>query len=171
MKIPWRGRWQDYTSRILVWSLCLAAVCLSLVPLAKDHYRAYQAAQAGVNQIVQPGEAIMGPQTYWLGLYDHRYLRWEYLLMYPRLYPGNTLADALEKYRPDIFIVDSYIRARMADRPVSNVEVNTNYFLLPETELRSYLAQHARLVASFDNEDYGPIQVYRLSWSKYASTP
>jgi hypothetical protein len=117
-----------------------------------------------VNEAVRPGETIMGMQTYWLGLYDHPYLRWEYLFLYPRLYPGKTMADAFEKYRPDIFIVDREMQMRLSDTADPNVDLAYYYYHLPRTDFFRYLNDHATLIASFENDVYGPVQVYRFEW-------
>jgi hypothetical protein len=117
--------------------------------------------QSRINQSVQPGDTIIASQTYWLGLYDHRYYSWEVLFLYPRLFPDKTLAGAFQQYKPDLLIIDGGMNDLISD--TIDPSSPWYYYHLPRAELLEYLGKHARLVTSFESDVYGPIRIYRFN--------
>jgi hypothetical protein len=167
----WRGRPRDYLSRALLWGLLAAFILLSAMPLATDGNRQYQTAQSEVNYYILPGDSIIGPQVYWLGLHEHTYYSWELLFLYRRVHPGSSLEEAFAAYRPDVFIIDHSLDILISD----SIDPGSQWsqYHLPRAELFNYLNAHARLEASFPAAGYGPIQIYRILWSsaRSLSTP
>jgi hypothetical protein len=110
----------------------------------------------------------MASQTYWLGLYDHTYYSWELLFLYPRVFPGKTLADAFQEYKPDLFVIDGGMNDLISD----TIDPSSRWrnYHLPRAELFAYLEKHARRVAAFEADVYGPVKVYRLNWSGEVSS-
>jgi hypothetical protein len=168
VKQPWRGRWGDYASRVLIWGLVAGSIALSLASLPEDWYSVYRRVQSSIDQTVRPGDKIMASQTYWLGLYDHTYYSWELLFLYPRVFPGKTLADAFQEYKPDLFVIDGGMNDLISD----TIDPSSRWrnYHLPRAELFAYLEKHARLVAAFEADVYGPVRVYRLNWAGEASS-
>jgi len=160
---PWRGRLQDYASRILVWGLTAGFIGANLMMLGTDYWQIYQSVQSRINQVIQPGDSIMAVETYWLGLYDHVYYSWELLPKYRHYRPGSTLEDALREFRPDVLIIDGQMRAFIID-PDPHGDPYRQYLQITPAELDRFLARQARLLTAFDGGDYGPVSVYRLDW-------
>lgn len=161
---PWRGRLWDYASRALILGVLVAELTLTYKLLLPDGYQNYLRAQAKVDAAVLPGDTIIGPQVYWLGLYDHRYYSWELLFLYPRFYPGKNLEDALQYYKPDILVIDGFVSPYIND--TLNPSNRWYYYRVSHKELYDYLASHAQQVFSPDAVVYydRPVLVYRLIW-------
>lgn len=169
-KRPWRRRWYDYVSRGVVLGLAAGGVFLSLKAVQQDGSQFYRQAQAFINQNVRPGDTIIASQLYWLGLYDHKYYSWELLFLYPLFYPGKTLADAFQEYKPNLFIIDRGIyELTYQDFDPSSFWYN---YHLPRDELMAFLDQNAELVGTYDVEWYSPILIYRINGTRgVAATP
>jgi hypothetical protein len=121
--------------------------------------------QNRINQSDQPGDSIMGPHTYWFGLYNHTYMPWEGLPYYQRYFPGSTLEDALRKYNPDIFIIDRSSNVFITDHPNEKKYLSV-HLQVPRTELDNFMQRNARLVDEFTDDIYGKVQIYRLNWNE-----
>jgi len=158
----WRGRLSDYLGRAVVWGALAGFVVIAILPLARNGARDLQGAQALISRHIRPGDSVIGPQVYWLGLYDHTYYSWELLFLYPRIYPESDLEDAFAAYRPDVFIIDQSLDILISD----SIDPDSRWFQyhLPRAELLAFLEGHARLEASFPAAGYGPIRIYRILW-------
>lgn len=159
---PWRGLPADYARRAAVGGLCAAFVLGNLAPLRTDYYPIYQAAQSQVNRAVMPADSIIGSQTFWFGLYEHKYYSWEEIIYYRRYAPGSTLEDALRALHPDILIIDRHLDRFISDEPDGSTY--SQHLTLSRREMEAFLAAHAQLVTEFDNSYYGRVRVYRLEW-------
>jgi hypothetical protein len=146
----------------MVWGAIAGFILTSALPLANDGSRDYQIAQSLVNSHVRPGDSVIGPQVYWLGLHDHTYFSWELLFLYKRVRPDSDLEDAFAAFRPDVFIIDKSLDILISD----SIDPDSRWYQyhLPRAELLNYLKEHARLEASLPAAGYGPIQIYRISW-------
>jgi hypothetical protein len=162
MRRPWHGRLMDYILRVALLAAVGGALLLALIPLASDGYRDYSIAQAQINRVIRPGERVMGPQVYWFGLQEHAYFSPDLLIIYPRFYPGSTLSDAFNDFRPDIFIIDQGLNTLIAD-DVAPISRWYSYHF-PRAELFTFLDANADLVSSFQSPSYGRITVYRIHW-------
>ena len=87
---------------MLVLSCLFGALAFSLVQLIPDNYLEYQDAQSKVNSYIRDQDSVMGQQWFWFGLHTHKYYSWEFLFLYPRLYPGKSVSNAFEYYHPNI---------------------------------------------------------------------
>jgi hypothetical protein len=152
----------DLTSKAVAIGLTIGAITLSIMPLQNDGFSAYKSAQSVVNSAVEPGDRLIGPQAYWLGLYDHKYYSWELLFLYPRQVTGTTLADAFSFYKPDLFVIDPELDKLITD----NVDPSSQWYYnhLSRIELEAYLKDHAQLVSTTWNGAGSNISVYRLKW-------
>jgi hypothetical protein len=142
--------------------LLVASIVLTLPDILHDGTGQYRSVQKRIDDSILPHESIMGAQTYWFGLYDHRYVSWEQLVYFRRYAPGSTLADEMREFKPDIFIEDGHIRQFIGD-----AEGASPYFQglrLPRKELARLLSEQGTLVTSFDGGSYGWIKIYRLQW-------
>jgi len=161
---PWHGRWWDYARRGIVWAACVASVVLNLSVLRYDFHETYQAAQARIAASIQPGDSIMGPQTYWFGLYDHPYASWEGLVYYQRYAPDSSLEDALRAFRPDTLVMDESWDYFITDTPDDSPYAQ--HLRVSRTEMDRFLNRYATLVDRFDNATYGLIRVYHIHWDE-----
>jgi 4-amino-4-deoxy-L-arabinose transferase-like glycosyltransferase len=164
IKKPWLGKVGDYAGRIIVGVLVAGFFIFSATFLRTDGSGVFQQTQAKVNAVVLPGETILGPQTYWFGLYRHRYYSWELLIVYSRYFPGSKLSDALGHFRPDIIIIDSHLDSALAD----GIDPNSMWYplRLPREEWYSFLADHGTLILDEPTDQNGIVRVYRLNWEK-----
>jgi hypothetical protein len=118
--------------------------------------------QNRIKQTVRPEDTIMGPQTYWFGLYDHDYYSWEQLVYYRRYLPDSTLEDALREFRPDILIIDQGMEYYISDTVLKSTHSEARR--LPRTEMESFLSRYAELIAVLGEDDDHKVQVYRIEW-------
>jgi hypothetical protein len=162
MEQPWRGRLRDFARRSLVLGTCATAIIVNLSVLRTDSRGAYQEARRTVSQAIQPGESVMGSQTYWFGLHDHVYYSWENLVYYQRYAPGSTLEDAFRELQPDILIIDRHFDRAIHDDPGGSLY--SRHLRVPRSELEALLSRRAALVTVFDVDLYGPIRIYRFRW-------
>lgn len=158
----WEKRAWNYLRRALILGLILGALIRVFVSLQVDYYADYLETQAQINAFIESGERIMGPQTYWFGLYEHDYDSWEELVYYQRYQPDSTLEEAFGFYRPDILIVDGHLKNFIRDDVGETLY--SEYLRLPQSELKAFLEAHAQLVSEFDSGIYGWVQIYRLLW-------
>ena len=136
----------------------------SLAPLQfGDGERLYALVDQRLRQVVRPGESVLGTQTFWFSLHDHRYYSWEELVYYRRYKPESSLEDAFRALRPDIFVFDEHLDSFTAD--TEGESTYSSYLRLPRTELKAFLKQHARMVGAFTvASPYGHIEVWRIAW-------
>ncbi len=148
-------------SRALAIGTVVGTITLSLVLLQNDGYQDFKTAQAAVSAIIKPTDRIIGPQAYWLGLYDHKYYSWQLLFVYTEIFPGSSLKDAFAYYKPDIFIIDSQLDNMIID----NVDPSAQWYknILPRKELEDFLRENAIVVSDALKADPNFI-VYRIQW-------
>ena len=85
--------------------ICIGgSLFVAQVRAVRDTAPAFPQVLAAVGRAVPAGALVMGAQTYWWAIPDHRYLSWEQLVYYRRVYPGTALADAFAALHPDVFI-------------------------------------------------------------------
>ena len=161
----WRGRVRDYAYHTFVWGLLAGAIALNLSALRIDFQGDYQLAQSRISEVVKPGDSIMGPQTYWFGLYDHTYYSWEKLRLYQRYEQGSTLQDALQEFRPDILIIDRFLSFFMVEAGQEQ-DLYQQTLGVPRSEMETFLTCYADLMTEFDGGYYGQVRVYRINWHK-----
>lgn len=150
--------------RLLVAALTVGVLLggwVSTLPLLKSNGELeFHSVAARLAAHVEPGEAVMGAQTYWYALNDHPYTSWEELIYYRRYQPRAAVADAFKEFRPDIFILDSHIEQYLRDQPGGAPYLQ--HLTLPRREVEAYLAQNARLLDDFTSPIYGRLRVYRF---------
>ena len=157
------GQWHRRLSLALAGLALAASVVLYIMPLRTDQYRVYREVQSRINTVVQPGDSLMGSQTYWFGLRDHAYFSWEQLVYYRRYAPGSSLEVAMAEFAPDVFVLDGHMREYLAEGNES--ALYSGLLTLPRSDLEAILVRRGVLVEDFDGGGYGHIQVYRMNWS------
>lgn len=155
---PWRRSLWFYARQVIILGSVFGMAALSLAPLVHDSSTDYRAAQKMVDQFVQPGDRIMGSQTWWLGQSDHPYFSWEILTSYSRDHPGTNFEDAFEAYRPNLFIFDRHVLDFISDDPADRK------YRLSRSSVIAWLNQHGEVIAEFNADTYGPFIIYRLNW-------
>jgi 4-amino-4-deoxy-L-arabinose transferase-like glycosyltransferase len=148
----------------LVVGALVAFLLPSVAALGEDSSQAYRLASERVKESVTPGSSIIGSQTYWFAVPDHRYLSWDQLVYYQRTVPGSTLEDAFGALRPDYFIADGWLDLFITDDPSRLAGVSDN-LLLPKSELNAFLKERAELVASVNTTEFGNVRIYRIAWN------
>jgi hypothetical protein len=158
-----RGTILDSVNRVIAAVFVISSLGIVLkATAASDGWQDFQKTESMVRQAMWPGEVIMGAQTYWFGLYDHKYFSWEQLVYYRHFKPGSSVADAFREFRPDVFIMDGHVAGWLADQPRD--DAYSEYLRLPRTEMEDFLGQHANLIATVNEGAPDPIRIYRISW-------
>ncbi len=100
---------RDYFAHVIVWGSLLGLVSLNIYAVLPDYQNDYQNAEIQISNILQPGDIIMGTQTFWFDFFNHPYYSWEQLVYYRRYAPYSTIEDAMIEFHPDIFIIDGQV--------------------------------------------------------------
>jgi 4-amino-4-deoxy-L-arabinose transferase-like glycosyltransferase len=158
---PWRRSLVHYVYSVTVLAAVAGMVALSASFLTNDGYHGYQEMQAKVNAAVKPGDTIIGPQIYWLGLHDHPYYSWELLYIYPRFIPGSSLADVFANYNADIFIMDSGMEITFLED--ADPSSRKYYYSLSKKDLFNFLDQNSNKILDEYSDTYGWVRVYRIT--------
>ncbi len=162
---PWRGLPLDYIRRTLVWGIALGSVAVNLFLLLRyDFWEAYRDVERRVMGIVQQGDSVMAPQTYWFGLYDHEYYSWQELVWYRRYDPSMSPNDVLQRLRPDVLILDGSWDYFISDEPGDDMRYASLW--IPRSEMETFLDTHASLIAEFDSGYWGLVRAYRITWEE-----
>lgn len=157
------GQLAPRVAAVLTVLAILVSSGVALLPLQWDGYQNYVQVQDRIDGDVHPADVIMASQTYWFGLYQHKYYSWEQLVYFQRASPGCGLRDAMAHFRPDIFIVDGHLQGFITD-PGQSSSFYSGLLALLRPDLNGILAEHATLVDRFDGGGYGQVGIYRLSW-------
>lgn len=161
MKYEWKGKVLDYIRTIFLWGSIIGYLLLNSSVILIDRYKLYIQDQTLINEHITFRSSIIGPQTYWFGLYEHKYFSWEEILYYQRLNPGSSITDALTIIAPDYFILDGHLDYFITDNPQNEIEHELN---LPKSEFEEFLNNHGTLIQNINSSIYGKIRVYRLNW-------
>lgn len=142
--------------------ICLFVSILFLLTKEMNVKNTYKELINRIQQVIQPGDKIMGNQAYWFGLYEHPCLSWENLVYYNRYAPGTDLEEAMAEFKPDILILDSNMELYISDK-----KFEWNYqeqLRIPKTELDHFLEAHAQLIDEFNDQYYAHQRIYRINW-------
>lgn len=149
--------------RALVVASLLVSPALNLGLAASNGSKDLDQVQSRLSREILPGDILMGSQTYWFGFYDNTYLSWENLIYYRRMHEAGDLEAAFRAFRPDILILDRHWREYISDEAAG--EVYFESLRLPESEFDQFLAgMNAELLTTIDDNQFGPILLYRLHW-------
>jgi len=158
---PWRRRVSFYARRVLVLGLSLASLIRPFTAVLYPYYQDYENVQQQIKAVIVPGESIIGPQTFWFGLYEHNYHSWEEIMYYQRYALGSSVEEALQSLHPDVFIADGYVRlvAPGERRNMYDQHVSLDLF-----QVRDFLDRRGTLLIRFNGGVYGEVFVYRINW-------
>lgn len=161
ISIKWKGRLIDFARLIFLWGSLFGYVILNNSVIIKDSYKSYLHAQSQINEYIPKGSAVIGPQTYWFGLFQNQYYSWEEILYYQRIMPGSSISDSLEYIAPEYFIVDGHLESFITYYPRNEIE---SRLYLPKAEFDEFLNNQGTLLTSFQSADYGRIRIFHLEW-------
>jgi 4-amino-4-deoxy-L-arabinose transferase-like glycosyltransferase len=160
-----RSLW-GYGKIVLIGGLLATATILNLAALRRDPTDDYHATLERVTQVIPPGSSVMGPQTYWFGLPDQRYLSWQQLVYYQRHAPGSTLGDAFQALRPDFLIVDPFMEIFISDDKVRMTQYG-QFLHLSRTDLQRFLDTYAQLISTQVTDTFGTVRIYHIDWNRH----
>jgi hypothetical protein len=147
---------------LVLGGLLLVLTVPTLTRMASNPLPDYRLIVGQLQRLAGPGDVVMGPATYWLGIPDTRYISWEQLIYYRRfrsIGPGEAMTALGVKY----FIVDTYIDKFITDDPRESV--NAQQLTVSRSELGLFLARHGAVVARIETKTYGVTTVYRINSS------
>lgn len=142
-------------------TLLITAYATITASLTRDATVDFAAALETLQQQIPPDASVIGPQTYWFGIQDRRYLSWEQLVYYRRYAPGSDLKDAFRALRPDYLIIDRHLDMFVAPY-IEQLPEQFRYLHLPKVELEEFLVQRGQLVAQIATSHFGHVRLYRL---------
>jgi hypothetical protein len=155
-----RSRARVYTSLAAV-IVSAGLLALGVPDLSVDQHALYLEAENRIEEVVRPGESVMGRQQYWFGLTDHTFYSWEGLVYKRLASPGASIEEAFAEHKPDVFVVDQGNGKFFSDGP--GVTLVLEHLRLPGAEMRDFLKRRGELLTTFDGV-YGRTYVFRLHW-------
>ena len=159
----WIRRGVHTIARALVTGVMLVSPARILGLAASNGSMNFDHVQSRLSQEILPGDTVMGSQIYWFGLYDNAYLSWENLIYFKRMNEGSDLEAAFKAFRPDVLILDQHWQEYISDGLAG--EVYFQSLRLSRSEFDRFLAgMNADLLTTINDQQYGPILVYRLHW-------
>ena len=160
----WDGSIRAFLGSALVVGLVVASVFVNLRSVVYDPMPDYTATLDAIRQVVPAGAIVLGTQTYWYGLPDHRYLSPETLTGYQQFTPGASLADALSALRPDFLILDHH-SDQFTAYSREDLPEYFRFVYLDKTELDSFLAKRGSLATAIYTPTFGDVRVYKIDWT------
>jgi 4-amino-4-deoxy-L-arabinose transferase-like glycosyltransferase len=164
-------RWKAFMYSIVAVSLALGLYLVNLAPPPGD----IDLVVNRVKRVMSKDASVMGPQTYWFGLYEHSYLSWQNINGYQRFHPGSNFDDAIQVLRPDILIIDNHLRqfivADRSDIPRSGFQRYIWERRLRKEDVDTFLARRGKLADRLDTATYGTVDIYSIRWDAKNAIP
>ncbi|MEE9216285.1 MAG: glycosyltransferase family 39 protein [Anaerolineales bacterium] len=149
--------------RAFVFAIVIFSLSLNLRLFATNRSKNYDQVRGKLSQLILPDDTLMGSQTYWFSFYENTYLSWENLIYYQRKFEGSDIEDAFRAFRPDILILDQHWDKFFSDEITEDIYYQS--LRLSRSEFDHFLTDmNAVLLTTIDDEQYGPILLYRLRW-------
>lgn len=161
-RLSWRRRLLYYLNRIIVLGSLIGMFVISGSMLIKNRWIDYQNDLAKIENVIKPGEKLIGHQNYWFGFIDHTYLSWETLFLYSRFFPESDLQDAFFALQPDIFIIDNDVSNLISDKIASD-SYWYNYHI-SKMELDTFITHYGEKILETTDETGSTLLVYRFHY-------
>ena len=120
-----------------------------------------------IARLAPQGSTLMGPQTYWFGLSDQRFLSWEWVSYRQRFGGAASFADAMQAFHPDILIIDDHLRNFIQSGEPGPPGSVSSFWLerwWSKRDLEALLSARGQLLDTITTRAYGPVEVYALTW-------
>ena len=112
--------------------------------------------------------SVIGMQFYWFELNKYRYISWQQILAYRLYEPKSTFDDAMTALRPDVFVIDNYLRDYiLPDNFTSDLSGFDRYRWerrLMKADVDSFLARRATLAERIQTKNLGLVEIYTIDW-------
>jgi 4-amino-4-deoxy-L-arabinose transferase-like glycosyltransferase len=112
--------------------------------------------------------SLIGMQFYWFDLYRYKYISWQQILAHRLYEPKSTFDDAMTALRPDVFVIDNYLRdfifAENDNGPLSGFDRYRWERRLMKADVDAFLARRATLVEQIETKNLGPVEIYTIDW-------
>jgi 4-amino-4-deoxy-L-arabinose transferase-like glycosyltransferase len=159
---PLRGSLWSFGETALAVGIVAVVVSLNIVTVWSASNSGYDRTADKIVQTIPDGASIIGAPTYWFARPYQPYLNWEQLDVYRGYYPGSSMEDAFDYYRPDYVIVDGFVEYFLAGNPGNSVDRQRSGTLL--LDLQQLLGERAVLVGQVETEPYGTVRIYKMAW-------
>jgi 4-amino-4-deoxy-L-arabinose transferase-like glycosyltransferase len=168
-KYCWRKSFRMRLLTLIALIAVVGSTARNLTPMLNNPMDDYERTLSILAKAVPPGASVMGPQTYWFGLSDRRYISWEGLVYYHRYSPESALSDAFKELHPEFLIIDQHMDMFIVD----DVDIATerlpsfwskNYMrsvAISKTELERLLTARARVVSEVSTKSMS-VRVYEM---------
>jgi hypothetical protein len=149
--------------------LMVALLALAILPgqrrVLANHEDDYEVSVDYVRATIPTGASVMGPQLYWFGMPEQRYLSWESIIFYQRYAPDSSPEQALRALHPDYFVIDEPMERFLWGEKGMSLSAYAEPLTVPKADLMGFLDRHARLVGAVETETFGKVRVYRIDWT------
>jgi 4-amino-4-deoxy-L-arabinose transferase-like glycosyltransferase len=112
--------------------------------------------------------SLIGMQLYWFDLHQYRYLSWQQILTYRLYEPKSTFYDAMTALRPDVFVIDDYLREYIfTDNNSSSLSGSDRYRWerrLMKADIDAFLTRQATLSERIQTKNLGLVEIYTINW-------
>jgi 4-amino-4-deoxy-L-arabinose transferase-like glycosyltransferase len=119
----------------------------------------YYAVSSQLRRVIPGGSRTMASPLWWLGLHDVDY-RSSLNLTYHEFYNHLSIREGLASDRPDILVVDEFLRFQLSG------ENGVDLYPGADRELLDFLKANGTLDLEIDTAGYGHLAVYHLDWSR-----
>lgn len=163
------GRQVDRVLRPVLASIVLAGSILYtlwtsqfLSALSANPVEEFEATQRLLSEHIGEDDVLIGPQTYWFGFTGNTYYSWQNITYYRQWKSDDSLENALEFMRPDILILDEYLRGFVSDTRSSSTYLE--YLRVSKTSLLQILSERGEKLLDIDDPYAGHLEIYRIHW-------
>ena len=159
----WWRRSKAITISILVASVLVMVPVVAMSPPPGD----MEKVALRIARLAPQGSTLMGPQTYWFGLSDQRFLSWEWVSYRQRFGGAASFADAMQAFHPDILIIDDHLRNFIQSGEPGPPGSVSSFWLerwWSKRDLEALLSARGQLLDTITTRAYGPVEVYALTW-------
>jgi hypothetical protein len=118
--------------------------------------------QSRITSKIGADDAIIGPQTYWFGLFEHTYYSWEQLVYSRKRFPDLRFQDVFCEFKPDILIRDDHLDQFITDEVTGDIYNYNGKLNISREEIEEYLAKQAIVLDDFYDSQFGHVRIYRL---------
>ena len=122
----------------------------------------YDAVVQRFRSVIPPGSRVMGMPEWWFGFVEDDY-RSNLTLNFYNSLNGLSFDEAVDKVRPQYFIVDNTIASLLVEEG-QTLPGHIDTYAIPRAPFEALLAQRGTLALEFDDPWHGTFRIYALEW-------
>jgi hypothetical protein len=163
------GFWWRYAKALMIVISVISVLAMVSIAVMSPPPGDMEKVALRIARLAPPGSTLVGPQTYWFGLSDHRFLSWEWVSYRHRLGGAASFADAMQTLHPDILIIDDNLHIQSGE-PGAPGSVSSFWLerWWSKRDLEALLSARGQLLDTISTRAYGLVEVYALTWREEA---